>query len=152
MAQQEFVEYMSNLGFGGGAGLGGFGDLYGLSTQGGMSTVAGTMEDLYGIQDNFLNPDIFSPLSITALDASGHGFYSNMIQSGQQSSLSDYFQRMTSPTYKKSFGGAAQSGYSGMLEEEGKDIYHKQGADVLTDVFGRQLSSINSLYDQGLYS
>ena len=146
MSQQDFLEYMNSLGFGGGS-LN-FEDLSSLTNPNTMDTVAYTMEDLYGIQAGFLNPTMFNPLSSTALDSSNLGFYSNLIQQGQDTSLSDYFQRMTSPTYRKSFGGAAQSGYSGMLDEEGKDLYKKQGTDILTDVFGRQLSSINELFNQ----
>tara|TARA_R100000781_G_scaffold113420_2_gene81874 strand:+ start:754 stop:1230 length:477 start_codon:yes stop_codon:yes gene_type:complete len=141
MSQQEFIELMQQAGLGSGS----WESLYGISSQ----NIADSMAEQYGISPEFFSDKLglFSPFSKKALDASGVGFYSGLLQEGQSGMEKNLFSQLQSTPYKKSFGNFAGTGTSGDMLDSFKQQYQQQGANVITDMMGKKMSSLEQLFE-----
>jgi len=121
----------------------GWGDIANVSAP----SIAGALQNYYGIDQETLPPHLFQGISSDILQQGLQKTYSPQIQATGSSLLSNLQSTMSGQKGKQAMGGFAGSSQASSFQQGAKDVYGKEMAGALSSVGQQRTQGLQSVQD-----
>ena len=113
----------------------------------GPSSIASSLQDYYGIEEENLPPHLFQGISSDILRQGVGKTYSPQIEAGGKSLLSGLQQSMGGQSAKQAMGGFAGSSQGMQFQQGARDVYGKGASDILAKAGTQRMEGMQNVQD-----
>ena len=113
----------------------------------GQSSIASSLQDYYGIEEENLPPHLFQGISSDILRQGLSKTYSPQMQAGGASLLTGLQESMGGKTARQAMGGFAGSGQGMQFQQGARDVYGKGMSDVLAKAGTQRMQGLQNVQD-----
>ena len=121
----------------------GWGDIADVSP----ASIAGALQNYYGITSENLPPHLFQGISSDILQQGLQKKYSPQIEATGQTLLTNLQSTMGGQKGKQAIGGFAGSGQASRFQQGARDVYGKEMAGALSQVGQQRIQGLQSVQD-----
>lgn len=121
----------------------GWGDIADVSP----ASIAGALQNYYGITSENLPPHLFQGISSDILQQGLQKTYSPQIEATGQTLLTNLQSTMGGQKGKQAIGGFAGSGQASRFQQGARDVYGKEMAGALSQVGQQRIQGLQSVQD-----